>query len=164
MWPTAFTSKNLKCAQQHYSNINCEALGILHRLEKFHHYYFVREVSVITDHKPLVTILTKDVAMLLVITLHSLWIHQYRVHITYKPDPDLYTADWLSCNNHKENKDQRIEGMRVTTKAISTLINIPVCTSIHDTQTDTHEHTHLQKLKMYIIDGWSHRRGEVTEA
>ena len=36
--PTAFTSKSLTGAEQRYSNIKQEALGILQGLEKFHHY------------------------------------------------------------------------------------------------------------------------------
>ena len=38
-----------------------EALGILHGLEKFHHYFLAKEVNVITDHKPLVPTVSKDV-------------------------------------------------------------------------------------------------------
>ena len=38
--PIAFTSKGLTGVEQGYSNIECEALGILHGLEKFHHYCF----------------------------------------------------------------------------------------------------------------------------
>ena len=49
-------------AERRYSNIKCEALGILHGLAKFHHYCFGREVLVIMDHKPLVSIFKKDVA------------------------------------------------------------------------------------------------------
>ena len=41
-----------------------DALGILHGLEKFRHYCFAREVHVITNHKPLVAIFIKDVAIL----------------------------------------------------------------------------------------------------
>ena len=52
--PIAFASKSLTGAKHRYSNIECEAFGILHSLEKFHHYCFGREVLVITDHKPLV--------------------------------------------------------------------------------------------------------------
>ena len=33
--------------------------------------------------------------------------------IIYKPGPDLNIVDWLSCNNHKENNNQEIVGMRV---------------------------------------------------
>ena len=54
--PIAFASKCLTGAEHRYSNIEREALGILHGLEKFHHYCFAREVHVITDCKPLVTI------------------------------------------------------------------------------------------------------------
>ena len=59
----AFTSKSLLSTMWHYSNIECEALGILHELEKFHQYCFTRELCV-TCHRPVVAILSKDVAML----------------------------------------------------------------------------------------------------
>ena len=62
--PIVFVHKSLTGAEQRYSNIECEALAILHGLEKFHHYCFGREVLVITDHKPLVSIFKKDVATL----------------------------------------------------------------------------------------------------
>ena len=62
--PVTFTSKSLTGAACRYSNIEQEMLGILHRLEKFHHYCFGREVLVITDHKPLVAMFKKDVATL----------------------------------------------------------------------------------------------------
>ena len=37
---------------------------MLHGLERFHHYCFAMEVSVIMDHKSLVAIFKKDVANL----------------------------------------------------------------------------------------------------
>ena len=55
----AFASKILTGTEYRYSNIERETLGILHGLEKFHHYCFAREVHIITDHKPLVAILKK---------------------------------------------------------------------------------------------------------
>ena len=57
--PIAVTSKSLTGAEQRYSNIKQEALGILHGLQKFHHYCFGQEVLVITDHKPLVSMFKK---------------------------------------------------------------------------------------------------------
>ena len=56
-----FANKGLASAEQRYSNIKREALGILHGLKKFHHYCFAREVSIIINHKPLVAIFKKDV-------------------------------------------------------------------------------------------------------
>ena len=44
-------------------------------------------------------------------------IHQYRAPNFYKPGPKIFTADWLSCHNHKEDKDEpnkiikRLEGL-----------------------------------------------------
>ena len=40
--PIAFASKSLMDAECRYSNIEREALGILHGLEKFHHYCFMQ--------------------------------------------------------------------------------------------------------------------------
>ena len=62
--PIAFASKSLSSAERRCSNIEREALGILHGLEKFYHYCFAREVSLIRGHKLLGAIFKKDVAML----------------------------------------------------------------------------------------------------
>ena len=71
-----FVRKSLTGAEQRHNNIGCEAQGILHGLEKFHHYCFGREVLVITDHKLLVSIFKKDVATL------SQWIQHILIKST----------------------------------------------------------------------------------
>ena len=43
--PIAFASKSPSSTKKRYSDIEREALGILHSLKKFHHYCFTREVS-----------------------------------------------------------------------------------------------------------------------
>ena len=53
--PIAFDSKSLVIMDKRNSNIERTALGILYGL----HHCFVREVSIITDHKPLVAIFKK---------------------------------------------------------------------------------------------------------
>ena len=109
---TVFTSKSLLSTEWHYSNTESDAHGLLHMFENVHHYCFIREVYIITDQMPLVVILSKYMAMLCQQWQHiMLRIHQYRVHIIYKPGPDLHVTDWLSWNNHTENKDQEITGM-----------------------------------------------------
>ena len=61
LWPITFAGRNLSSTEQQYSYTEREALRILHGLKKFHHYCFVCEVHVITEHKPLVAIMEKDV-------------------------------------------------------------------------------------------------------
>ena len=92
MWlcQIAFARKGLSSADWQYSNINREALGILHGFIKFHHYTSPKEVTVITDHKPLVTMISKDMAMLSQWLQHiRLYICQYSIHILCKPGPEL---------------------------------------------------------------------------
>ena len=82
-----------------YSNIECGAPGILHGLGKFHHYSLVREVCIITDHKPLVMMLSKDVVMLSQWLQHiMLRIHQYRV---YKPGRNKKAKPKTVFTHHK---------------------------------------------------------------
>ena len=64
MQPIAFISKSSTSMDTYYSNFKREILGILYIIETFHHYCFACEVSMITDHKPLVVIFKKDVASL----------------------------------------------------------------------------------------------------
>ena len=51
-------------------------------------------------------------------------IHQYRVRIIYKPGLDLFIANWLSRQNHTENKDEEIPDMPLNIDAIQTMTNI----------------------------------------
>ena len=63
----------------------------------------------ITDHKPSVEVVSKDVTALpLWLQCIMLYIHQNNMCILYKPGPDLYIADCLSHHNHTEGKDQEV--------------------------------------------------------
>ena len=102
------------------------------------------QAYVITDLTPLVAIISEVVTML------SQWlqcimpqIHQYRMHMIYKPSPDLCIIDWLCHNGHTENEDHKIAGIRMYVNTIITLVNIPVCTSIEDIKAATYEDVHL---------------------
>ena len=50
--PIVFASKIPTSAEQRYSTIKREALGILHGFERYHHYCFAMVVSIIAYHKP----------------------------------------------------------------------------------------------------------------
>ena len=59
-----YIGKMLISTETRYSNIEREALGILYSLEKFNSYCFIFEVSIITGHKPLLSIYKKSVITL----------------------------------------------------------------------------------------------------
>ena len=137
-------------------------MDILHGLENFHHYCFAREESVIINHKPLLGIIKKDVATLSQwIQCIILRIHQYRVRILYKLGPEIFIADWLSRQKHKENKDAAICGMDIRVDAIQASTNVPECMSIQQIQHATAQDEHLQQLKGFIIAGWPESKEQV---
>ena len=112
----------------------------------------MREECIITDNKPLIAILSKDVTMLSQwLQCNMLRIYQGMICIIYKPGPDFCRMKWLSQKNHLENKDQKITGMGINLCNLSTSFNMLVCTFSEDTYAATQEDTNQQKLKIYII-------------
>ena len=114
-------------------------------LKDFYHYCFAREVSIITNHTPLVAMFKKDVATLLQrIQCILLRIHQFQLRILYKPGPELVPTDWLSRHNHTENRDAEIHGIDIKVDAIQIMTNIQECMSIPQIQQVTTQDDQLQ--------------------
>ena len=70
----------------------------------------------------------------------------------------MYIADWLSQSNHREDTDQEILDMNIRMHAISTSVNIPICTSIEDVKAVIWHDANLQRPKSYIVQGWSYKK------
>ena len=90
-----------------------------------------------------------------------LHIHHYSIHILYKPGPELYIPDWLSCHNHIANKEQEIAVMSVIIHTIISQVEVLIHISIEDIKVATREDAGLQMLKQYINGGWQHVREAV---
>ena len=78
--PIAFARRRLTKAEKKKEHHRKRCLRDTVWTWKFHHYYFVREMSLITNHKPVVAIFKKDVATL---SKRQQWIllrmHQYKM-------------------------------------------------------------------------------------
>ena len=123
-------NESLLGAEWHYSNIECEALGIIHRLERFNHYHFAREVCILIYHKPLGAILSKDGHIFpAVAAYHAMHTTIQGVH---------YMQTWCRSVHHRladqkqPNKRQRLGDHWHEYKC--TAANIPVSTSLDDIQ------------------------------
>ena len=55
--PIAFTSRSLSPSEKNYSQIDKEALALIYGVRKFHNYLYGRKLTLVTDHKPLTSIL-----------------------------------------------------------------------------------------------------------
>ena len=54
--PVAFASRTLSSAKHNYSQVENEALACVFTVKKFHSYIFGRSFTLLTDHKPLLTL------------------------------------------------------------------------------------------------------------
>ncbi|XP_063542080.1 uncharacterized protein K02A2.6-like [Cydia strobilella] len=54
--PVAYVSRKLNSAEQNYSQIHREALAIVFSTQKFHQYLYGKRFTLVTDHKPLISI------------------------------------------------------------------------------------------------------------
>ena len=55
--PVAFTSRTLSPTEQNYPQIEKEALSLIYGIQKFHQYLYGRPFVLVTDHRPLLSIL-----------------------------------------------------------------------------------------------------------
>ena len=82
---------------QNYAQLEKEMLAIVYGLNKFHHFTFGRSVRVVTDHKPLVSIVRKPLSRapkrLQAMLLHS---QEYNFELEYKSGKAIPIADALS--------------------------------------------------------------------
>ena len=81
----------------HYTNIKRELLAIMYGCEKFHTYLYGRTFTVETDHKLLEMISMKNlIAVPARLQRMLLWLQQYDMIITYRPDKEMLLADAIS--------------------------------------------------------------------
>ena len=51
-----YASKTLTATESNYSNIECEMLGVVFSMLHFKHFIYHRQIHIVIDHKPLITL------------------------------------------------------------------------------------------------------------
>ena len=102
--PVSYASISLTNAQKNYAIIKKELLAVLFGCERFHQSVHGSEVTIISDHKPLESIMKKPLSKVPArLQRMLLRLQRYNINLLYKPVRDLIFADTLSRAQLKED-------------------------------------------------------------
>ena len=153
--PIAYASRTLNPSERNNAQVEKEALSLIFGLRKFHQYIYGRTFTLVTDHKPLTTILgPKQTIPSLVAARLQCWAlllagHSY--NIKFKPTSEHQPADALS---------------RLPLKDSTTVRNLPDASNFNIAQIDsllvttaelesaTRKDPILSKVLYYTRKGW----------
>lgn len=151
--PIAFALRSLSRSEKNYSQIDKEALALVYGVQKFHTYLYGRHFTLITNYKPLTTILGPKKGVSAVAAARLRWallLAAYNYSIEFRSTTAHGNADALSrlplpkegsrapsetrlCNLRK------LEALPVTSQQIKVAMQQdPV----------------LSKIKSYVLKGW----------
>ena len=153
--PIAFASRTLTAAERNYAQLEKEALALIFGVQKFHRYLYGRKFTLITDHKPLTTILgpKKGIPSLAAARLQrwAILLSAYDYNIRYKCTTEHGNADGLS-RLPLPSTTPTLDTQNVTTFNISQVQALPV--TFQNIQRATRRDPTLGKVYRYVLDGW----------
>lgn len=107
--PIAYYSRALKGAELNYSTYELEALAIYEGIKHFRQYLYANEFTVITDHKPLLTMMEAENNGR--VQKMRLKLQGYNFKIIHTPGKENLSADALSRNPPSSNVNAITRGM-----------------------------------------------------
>ena len=158
--PIAYASRALTKVQQNYAQIEKETLGITFACNRFHQYIFGREVTVETDHKPLLAIFAKPLfKSLLRLQKLLLDLQKYDLKVTYKPGSTLFLADHLSRAYPNEAKEDLISDSELS---VNYLTLLPVSKDNQlKIKNAIKQDEEMQILRDTVLKNWPQRKDQV---
>lgn len=173
--PVCYASKTLTPTERRYAQIEKETLAILYACRKFEMYIIGKDVTVQTDHQPLLRIFKKplnEAPMRLQRML--LGLQRYKVKLLFKPGKEVVIADMLSraALTESDLTDRSIYDVYTMdmdfTLADYEAINSAEYIPISDFRLDqlrraSSEDPDIQTIIRFIVDGWPLTIGELPE-
>ena len=98
--PIAYGSRTLSKTEQNYAQVEKEALAIIFGIQKFYQYIYGRKFLLVTDHKPLTTILSPKAGLPALAAARlqrwAIMLSAYQYDIEFRPTHKHGNADCLS--------------------------------------------------------------------
>ena len=136
--PIAYASKTLSQTESNYSNIEHELLGVVFSCLHFKHFAYGCKVTVITNHKLLVSPFKKSLGSSSPrLARMLLRILDFDLDVGYQPGSQMHLSDAISrLSSHNPDKGDTIPGLDVSIHDVS------ICTGFNATSIQTiREHT-----------------------
>lgn len=112
--PIAFASRTLSKSEQKWAQMEKELLAIVFACKRFHFFLYGREFTVESDHKPLETLVKRDIDDVTArLQRMFMFLLKYpNMNVVYKPGRDMLVADCLSRAQLQEiEEDKELSGM-----------------------------------------------------
>ena len=156
--PVAFASRTLSASEKNYSQLEKEALSLVYGVQKFHQFLYGRHFVLLTDHKPLLTLLgpKNGIPPLAAARLQrwALLLSAYHYEIQFKPTGAHANADGLSrlpMGLHDPKPDsKRVSAERAF--LVGQVQALPV--TAERLATATRKDPILSKVYLYVREGW----------
>ena len=150
--PIAYASRTLTSSERNYAQLEKEALAMIFGVKKFHKYLCGRTFTLVTDHKPLTSILgaQSGIPTLAAARLQrwALILAAYQYKLLYRKSSDHANADALSrlpSGDSQEGEESSVCQVRFTD-------SLPI--SAKDIQQETGRDPLLSRVLSFVLNGW----------
>ena len=154
--PITFASRTLSKAERNYGQVKKEALALIFGVKKFHKYVYGRMFTMVTDHKPLISIFNPKAAVPSIAAARmqrwAMLLSAYQYTIEYKCGKLHANADCLSRLPVQDNKDLEDPS---TVFQVSFVEELPVTAA--NIANETRKDNTLATVYQYVMEGWPHK-------
>ena len=165
--PVAFCSRTLTDAEKRYMQLEKECLAAVWASERFYHYLCgLESYKLLTDHKPLVTLINSKDLDKAPLRCQRLLIRLMKFNpvAIYVPGKELVVADALSRHPNKNTEPDELEA---EVQAYVDSVDINERTrklTLEQIKGDTRRDEDLQRILSYTKQGWPKHVKSVTAA
>ena len=152
--PIAFASRTLTKTERGYAQLHKEALSLIFGVKKFHMYLYGNHFTLVTDHKPLLSILGPKIGIPTLAAARlqrwSLILSAYSYKIEYRKSQEHANADALS--RLPDETANQVETNENTIHCLSYSNQLPI--TAQEIKEGTRKDPILSKAYHYTMNGW----------
>ena len=156
--PIAYASRSLTATECRYAQIEKEALALTWACEKFNDYILGLKFCILTDHKPLISLLgTKSLDQLPArIQRFRMRLMKYHYDIEHVPGKDLVVADTLSRSPvSKPTVGDHIFGNQIYSHVSQIVQSLPASEhQLQNIKNSQNQDRDILKVKQYMVQSW----------